>query len=581
MSYADLVSLLSDRLVTHELKIRSIDPRLYTLLNKKRILVERLEEELRNPEKTVPFVAYLDSDTDLTECHEIYKSLYTSFIKDRINNAMVVDASLKFLLDRVDRVHVEESSANFFTRNFLMDEINALFSQISEIAVPLSSDPARPSSSGPPRPRPRNIIPPRASDTFSMDSFRSFEANLPPNENNQLRFDLSRTHSNHVPLWKWSIRFSGDDNVSASEFLQDVTDYCRSRNITEQELLQGISDLLTGSARKWHRSIVRSSPFSSWQDFTSRFLKDFEPQHQRERLLDWIKKRIQQPNESILKYFITMEDFFFRLPFVPSELERIRIIRNNLLPKYARAVALHDFSSVAQLKEACCSIEAVDMNLRERFGNPFPKYPFSQESSANRVKTAYPQTSNFQPKNVSNFSQREPNPNYDYPNLREKQIPVARQDPSVEKRPYPEHNRSTNGGYVNPFSRQPGPQFRSDGRPENDSLRRPYANGSAGDFARRNYSAQQTAANRNTNSNPREQHTIPNQQRQFTRHQNSSRISYLDIPQNSNTLVTDVQVHNPPVDLNTIGRLPENEPGTALSGPIAEPFNLGPTSDLL
>lgn len=92
------------------MKIRSIDPRLYTLLNKKRILVEILGEESRNPENIVPFVAYLDSDTDLAKCYEIYQTLYKLFIKDRINNAMVVDVFLNFLLGRVDRVHVEEHS---------------------------------------------------------------------------------------------------------------------------------------------------------------------------------------------------------------------------------------------------------------------------------------------------------------------------------------------------------------------------------------------------------------------------------------------------------------------------------------
>lgn len=127
--------------------------------------------------------------------------------------------------------------------------------------------------------------------------------------------------------------------------------------------------MLEGSARRWYRTVARSVPFRSWADFVSQFLKDFEPAHQQERLLETIKKRIQKPDEGVVKFIIYMEDLFLRLPDIPSEQERIRIIRKNLLPRYARALALHRYDSVLQLKEACSCLEAMDENLQSRSRN--------------------------------------------------------------------------------------------------------------------------------------------------------------------------------------------------------------------
>jgi len=57
-----------------------------------------------------------------------------------------------------------------------------------------------------------------------------------------------------VPVYKWGISFSGEGNVSAATLIANVEELRKARGITEQELYQSVSDLLTGKALTWHRS---------------------------------------------------------------------------------------------------------------------------------------------------------------------------------------------------------------------------------------------------------------------------------------------------------------------------------------
>lgn len=163
----------------------------------------------------------------------------------------------------------------------------------------------------------------------------------------------NRTTINSVPVWKWKIRFSGDDDASASEFLQDVEEYRRSRGASEEDLLACISDLLEGSARKWFRAMCRTRPFVGWFDFTERFRMDFEPNLTGDGLIDEIRSRIQKPSESIVKYFITMENLFLRLPRPLPMYEVISILRKNILPHISQGLAVYDFEDVESFKHAC------------------------------------------------------------------------------------------------------------------------------------------------------------------------------------------------------------------------------------
>lgn len=366
MTIEDLVSLLSDAYVTYELSIRQEDYARDTLMTKKVKLIAVLEAEDQNPDNAAhvrcpkPFVV------DLGECKTLLGELNFVLTQDRVGNAALVDARLKFLRPRIDRVVVPEADVGSVQlRNKLLDDVDSLLTEVGKISVPI------PNSSGN-----------EAGSNLSNNDVRSSTSVNSNNSNPFIDGPVSNDHlrNNTVPVWKWDLRFSGDGgSVSATEFLQNVGDYSRSRHVNERELLHSVSDLLTGSARKWYRSMAMTRPFDNWNDFVTRFLRDFEPAYERERVLETIKGRIQRQDENIVKYFITMEDLFLRLPYVPSEAERTRIIRNNLLPCYVSTLALHHFGSVEDLKEACKKIEVANIKLKERRSSNFgSSVPYAQ-----------------------------------------------------------------------------------------------------------------------------------------------------------------------------------------------------------
>lgn len=373
MPISDLVNLLSDSYVTYEMLVRGQDVDRHTLTSKKSELLSILEAEDRNPDNAAHLSAHFPYATELRDCEELAEDL-KRYLPD---NAALVDARLKFLVPRMDRIEIPVSDEpSRIRKDNLSKVLDDLRRDISRATVAV--DPAFNST--------RNSL----STVGNTNPFLSPNVSCVP----------SSEHRNHVPVWKWDLRFSGDNNsTTATEFLQDVGDYCRSRNVSEAGLLSSISDLFTGSARKWFRTISMTKPFENWKDFVARFLKDFEPAYEREKIMEMIKKRLQRNDENVVKYFVLMEDLFLRLPCVPSEAERVKIIRNNLLPRYVNALALHTFDFVEDLKESCRALEQAGARLQERREGSSQGFP---NQNAFRPRRDFPQN-NYNPRPQNNW----------------------------------------------------------------------------------------------------------------------------------------------------------------------------------
>lgn len=392
---SDLVSLLSDAYVVYELCIRNIDTSRMTLLGRKERLIELIEEEDLNPEAVPRFNVHLTAGVDLQYCRILFNDLRNLFMLDNIWNASIVDARLKFLSSRVERIYTVGNSDEYNQKMLLLADIEQLFNELSRVMIPINADRT---------PTPSN----RSSYHTPINPLCPVMPRAPYNPS----------------VWKWDILFSGDDKQSASEFLQNVHDYGHSRGVAEADLLRSISDLLTGSARKWFRT--NTAPFASWADFVHRFLRDFEPIYESDRLLDTIKGRMQQPDESTIQFFVTMEDLFLRLPRVLNERERVKIIRNNLLPSYVSALAVHEFQTIWELKECCKRVEASDICLKSRPSNdhnvsvPGNGLPSTNRTNQTNFKRNFPAVQYNNPRPVTpsnqNFYYRQPRNNQRFQN---------------------------------------------------------------------------------------------------------------------------------------------------------------------
>lgn len=173
-----------------------------------------------------------------------------------------------------------------------------------------------------------------------------------------------------VPVYKWNITFDGASSKgSVNSFLRRVEELRVSRNCRKAELFQSASDLFKGFALEWYRSQLRQQRFNSWDSLVIALRRDFLPVDYDDQLKLEILKRTQGQNERVIIFISIMENLFDCLSILPSEAERLKIIRNNLLPSYQKHLALRDIGDIAKLSEVCRALEEAE-NIERKFVPP-------------------------------------------------------------------------------------------------------------------------------------------------------------------------------------------------------------------
>lgn len=161
-----------------------------------------------------------------------------------------------------------------------------------------------------------------------------------------------------VPVSKWNLtKFDGDNKkLSLSAFLENVEELCISRNVAEDVLFQSASDLFSGKALIWFRSV--RSGISDWSELVRELRLQFQPPNFNEKLLDEIKTRTQGPDESMGMYLAIMANMFNRLTVTVSEPVRLRILLRNIHPFYQGQLGLVEIKTINQLLDFGRKMEA-------------------------------------------------------------------------------------------------------------------------------------------------------------------------------------------------------------------------------
>lgn len=171
-------------------------------------------------------------------------------------------------------------------------------------------------------------------------------------------YDYSNGHTfrpNKLPVHKWKIRFSGtNDKQDAFEFLRIVKSKARSYQTTQEELFASASEFFTGDASKWYFS----QDFSDWSDLETKLLADFMQVNYFDDLIDIIRQRKQTSNETVVQFFTIFEDNCSRLLSPLTTVEKINILKRNVLQKYQSYIALMQFHSINDMKHALKVLEA-------------------------------------------------------------------------------------------------------------------------------------------------------------------------------------------------------------------------------
>ena len=196
---------------------------------------------------------------------------------------------------------------------------------------------------------------------------------------------------------KWQIRFSGTKSQSIDVFLAKLEDCRVLANLTEEEVLSSLSELLTDTAATWYRN--EKEKWTTWQDFLTAARRWYgTTKRYQQRLIAEANNRTQGEDE-LVRDDITCLIAIIRKISPPLSLhQQLDQLHRNLRPQLQAMVRRTEFDSVEGLLELAVDAEQTVENsktlrpptpptaalLSEMAYNPLPKTDTQRESRDSR-----------------------------------------------------------------------------------------------------------------------------------------------------------------------------------------------------
>lgn len=159
-----------------------------------------------------------------------------------------------------------------------------------------------------------------------------------------------------VPVHQWKVSFSGEPSgMNLHDFLAELQLLQRSESVSDDNLFRSVVHLLTGRARLWYRSCFDT--LRCWRDFVEAIRAEFLPPNSDYHLLSEIQKRKQKNAETFAEYISVMRTMFRYLTNGISEQHKLYIVQENMLQKYAIAVAAVEVVSIDDLSRVCRRVD--------------------------------------------------------------------------------------------------------------------------------------------------------------------------------------------------------------------------------
>lgn len=200
---------------------------------------------------------------------------------------------------------------------------------------------------------------------------------------------------NQIPIKDWGLKFYGNEyGLSVNAFLDEIKSLRIARNVSYDDLIRSAVDLFEGPALIWYRA--NRHLLRDWSLFVRLLREEFEPFDYSERLWEEIKSRTQGRDEKFGHYISIMKNYFSRLPDIPSEDMKLRILLRNIQPFYLEHLCLRDIHSIDELLSYGRKLEYIKVR-NEQFRQPPPRkgllepdlaYNPPQRNNAPRVAAA-------------------------------------------------------------------------------------------------------------------------------------------------------------------------------------------------
>lgn len=187
----------------------------------------------------------------------------------------------------------------------------------------------------------------------------------------------ANTHkSNHVPIFKWNLKFTGQPDKNGDKianfvsFMQEVEFRRESSSISDRELFANIILLLDGPAKTWF--MTHRNQFNNWQELRRAMENKFMGGATQHTFFMQIASRKQRVEESVSEYFADMLLKFSSVPDL-HESRRISMIIGGLLPKFRNRALGIEWDSLNRLEDFLCDIE-VGFNMDTKPLEPFKRF---------------------------------------------------------------------------------------------------------------------------------------------------------------------------------------------------------------
>lgn len=156
---------------------------------------------------------------------------------------------------------------------------------------------------------------------------------------------FTNTYCKPLQLVSLNLKFTGESDID--EFLLRVNEGRLARQIDDATLVRGFSELLSGTALKFYRTV--SHRLSSWLNICSEFRRYFQSKDFSYNIEKQIRERKQLPGQSVSFFVLDIQDMNSRLAFPIGQENLLEIVKHNMLSAYAQLLSINDIASFDQL----------------------------------------------------------------------------------------------------------------------------------------------------------------------------------------------------------------------------------------
>ncbi|XP_050499281.1 uncharacterized protein LOC126879933 [Diabrotica virgifera virgifera] len=361
-----------DRLVKDELEVE-LQMRGIVLTNCK---VEELKSTLRSclvlekSGKIPNFDLPPDIPAELTSCENKLKEILNiiNAFTGTANQIRRIETKFAHLSGRLNRIHstdTDEMSKRSALLKKLMDLIGEyttksnVLKTSNVVSVEMPTDPNfyhhidlsglnlnDPNGNSTPT---RNISAPNVSNQTNQTSNSTV---------NPIVFLPSNSDFPSEPVYKWGIKYSGKPQ-NFSVFLEEVEEYCRSRNVNKVQLFSCARDLFTGNALGFYK--LYRNYASNWDSLVSLMKEEFTLSA--DEIWQDILHTTQESNESIGMFVAKMTSKFEQMPTPVPDSLKMQVLLKNILPFYQERLTLVEVKSPFDLIDLCRKIEQTRINI--------------------------------------------------------------------------------------------------------------------------------------------------------------------------------------------------------------------------